>query len=88
MNWPVATLVVGLLLIAALIVNARAYSARVERQWPASGRFVAIDGVRLHLFEDGARDAPSIVFLHGANANAREPLVSEAKYAQDGDRGK
>ncbi|MGE0044775.1 MAG: alpha/beta fold hydrolase [Hyphomonadaceae bacterium] len=70
--WLGAALAVGLLI--ALYFNGREYTRDVEARWPAIGRFVEIDGVRLHVIERGARDAPPLLFLHGANSNAREFL--------------
>jgi pimeloyl-ACP methyl ester carboxylesterase len=60
--------------IGALYINGRVYAARVEKRWPPMGRFVTVDGVRLHLIERGSPAAPPVLFLHGATANAREFL--------------
>jgi len=46
---------------AAAFVNAKA--SRVERLFPATGRFVDVDGVRLHYAEQG--EGPPLVLLHG-----------------------
>ena len=45
---------------------------RIERAHPPSGRFVAVEGGRLHLVELGAPDAPPVVLLHGASDNLGE----------------
>jgi hypothetical protein len=49
-------------LAAAALYNT--YRARqVERQHPPAGRFVDVDGVRLHYLERG--EGPPVVLLHG-----------------------
>ncbi|MGE0828432.1 MAG: alpha/beta fold hydrolase [Hyphomonadaceae bacterium] len=82
----------NLLLIAAVLIAAallalyfhgRAYARRVEARWPPIGRFVEVDGVRLHIIERGRADAPPILFLHGATANAREFLNFTAALEAD-----
>jgi alpha-beta hydrolase superfamily lysophospholipase len=42
---------------------------KIERAHPPSGRFVEVEGGRLHLVELGAPDAPPVVLLHGASDN-------------------
>ncbi len=41
----------------------------IERGYPPAGRFVDVDGGRLHVLELGDADAPPIVLLHGASGN-------------------
>ncbi|WP_432379890.1 alpha/beta fold hydrolase [Duganella sp. P38] len=56
----------GLLTLAALAaayIAVRTQSARAERQHPPTGRFIDVDGVRLHYLEQGA--GPALVLLHG-----------------------
>lgn len=72
MIWIAATLIA--VFFAALYINGRYYVSNTERRWPAIGRFISVDGVRLHVIERGRSDAPPILFLHGANSNAREFL--------------
>jgi len=63
----------GLLASAALASFQR---ARVERQHPPKGRFVEVDGVRLHYLERGLqKDAPVLVLLHGAGSLAEDFLL-------------
>jgi pimeloyl-ACP methyl ester carboxylesterase len=48
-----------------------AYRARqAERQHPPTGRFIEVDGVKLHYLERG--DGPPVVLLHGNGAIARD----------------
>ncbi|HZL31305.1 MAG TPA: alpha/beta hydrolase [Pseudolabrys sp.] len=42
---------------------------RIEAGYPPAGRFVAVDGGRLHIVELGRTDAPPLVLLHGASGN-------------------
>lgn len=49
---------------------------RAEARNPPRGRFVEVDGVRLHVLERGDPDAPPLVLLHGNGANAEEMLLS------------
>lgn len=44
----------------------------IERANPPSGRFVDIEGGRLHIVELGRADAPPVVLLHGASGNLRD----------------
>jgi pimeloyl-ACP methyl ester carboxylesterase len=41
----------------------------IERSYPPSGRFVDVDGGRLHVLELGPADAPPVLLLHGASGN-------------------
>ncbi|EYD75911.1 hypothetical protein Rumeso_02529 [Rubellimicrobium mesophilum DSM 19309] len=51
-------------LLAAASVNTRLLAACAERDYPAGGAFLDVDGVRLHYAEQGG-DGPAVVFLHG-----------------------
>jgi pimeloyl-ACP methyl ester carboxylesterase len=69
------------LVVLALVANASAYVRRVERRWPPLGRFIEIDGARVHVIEAGPADAPPLLLIHGASANLRElwfPLAALA----------
>ena len=58
---------------AAALYNS--YRARqVERQHPPTGRFVEVDGVRLHYLERGA--GPPVVLLHGNVVTAEDWILS------------
>lgn len=43
--------------------------SKIEQAHPPSGRFVEVEGGRLHLVELGTADVPPIVLLHGAGDN-------------------
>ena len=49
---------------------------RIERAHPPAGRFVEVDGGRLHLLELGPPDAPPVVLLHGASGNLQDIRVA------------
>ncbi len=57
---------------SAVLVNRRA--AKAERDYLPKGRFVTIDGVRLHYLEKGS--GPPVVFLHGNGAMVEDILIS------------
>jgi pimeloyl-ACP methyl ester carboxylesterase len=79
------------LAVAAIIVAGAAVTAfaiaRIERAHPPSGRFVDVDGGRLHLVELGKRVIPSeaaaeedsrppVVLIHGASANLADTRLA------------
>ncbi len=64
----------------ALYVQQRAarHEARIDARFAPQGRFVSIDGARVHYLEQGAGEA--IVLIHGASGNALDlatPLMAE-----------
>ena len=56
-------------LVAALAIVTFVGTRLIERAYPPAGRFVAVDGGRLHIVERGNPDAPPVVLLHGASGN-------------------
>jgi pimeloyl-ACP methyl ester carboxylesterase len=52
----------------------RANSRRAEAETPPSGKFIAIDGVRLHYSDQG--DGPAVVLLHGNGMMLQDYEVS------------
>lgn len=69
-------LVVALvLLVVGLWGTTLVMSRRVEAQFPPIGKFVTVNGNRIHYIEVEAgadADLPVLLFLHGASGNARE----------------
>ena len=57
---------------SAMLVGRRA--AKAEREHPPKGRFVTVDGVRLHYLERGS--GRPVVFLHGNGAMVEDMLIS------------
>lgn len=61
--------VTGLGLLASWLV-VRAKSRQAEARHPPAGRFVSVDGVRLHYLERGT--GPALVLLHGNGVDATD----------------
>ncbi|MGI8527822.1 MAG: alpha/beta fold hydrolase [Pseudolabrys sp.] len=57
------------LALAALAVVTVIGTAEIERGYPPAGRFVDVEGGRVHVLELGAPEAPPVVLLHGASGN-------------------
>ncbi|MDQ0447186.1 pimeloyl-ACP methyl ester carboxylesterase [Methylobacterium aerolatum] len=55
--------------VASLIIT-----LRVGAQHPPEGPFVAVPGGRLATIQAGPADGPPVVLLHGASANASDPM--------------
>jgi pimeloyl-ACP methyl ester carboxylesterase len=64
-----AGLVLAVGALASLVIN-----LRVEAAHPPAGPFVAVTGGRLATLQDGPPGGPPIVLLHGASANASDPM--------------
>lgn len=65
---------VGALVIGVMAVANYAVARRTERKHPPRGRFIEVDGVRLHVLERGS--GPAVVLLHGNGAMAEDFLIS------------
>jgi hypothetical protein len=55
-----------------VLVNRRA--AQAERDYLPRGKFLTVDGVRLHYVKNG--NGPPVVFLHGNGALVKDMLIS------------
>ncbi|MYM37392.1 hypothetical protein GTP38_23980 [Duganella sp. FT94W] len=64
----------------ATYVTVRLQSARAERDNPPAGRFIEIDGLRLHYIEQG--EGPTLVLLHGHIVMADEERAGLAPPGQ------
>ena len=62
--------------LAACAFVVQRQTQRAEAMNPPRGRFLEIDGVRLHVLERGDPDATPLLLLHGNGANAEEMLLS------------
>jgi len=62
--------------LAACAWWVRHQTRRVQTEHPPQGRFVEVDGVRLHVMERGDPEAPPLVLLHGNGATAEELVLS------------
>jgi pimeloyl-ACP methyl ester carboxylesterase len=67
--FAVAGLVLAVGALASLAISLRVGSAH-----PPAGPFVAVTGGRLATIQDGPADGPPVVLLHGASANASDPM--------------
>ena len=67
-------LLAGAAVLAAAALWNRAQARRAERDHPPTGRFVEIDGIRLHYLERGS--GPPVVLLHGNVVTAEDYLLS------------
>jgi len=66
----------SLLILGAVFTYLYAWS--IERRFPPTGRFVTVEGSRLHYREEGPRQGPArgtIVLLHGASSNLVESML-------------
>ncbi len=79
----VLRIVLGIVLVLVLILVAAVLALRagagatdraeLEKRWAGPpSHFVVIDGVRMHVSEEGPADAPVVVLLHGSIVNLHE----------------
>lgn len=74
-----AALVAGVALLLAVGALATwVIARRIEARYPPLGRFVELDGGRLHLVEAGPADGgrAAVVLLHGASGNSADPMAA------------
>lgn len=65
--------------VVAAIIATRVIAARIEEAHPPGGRFVEVDGGRMHLYDLGPREGaagPPILLIHGATSNARDIVTA------------
>ncbi|MCO5072529.1 MAG: alpha/beta hydrolase [Rhizobiaceae bacterium] len=75
MIWIFVWVLAGLLLAAMLVVayfvlQTRRIARKAERLVPATGKFITLDGCRIHYVEAG--EGPPIVFIHGLGAQLHQ----------------
>ncbi|WP_201835320.1 alpha/beta fold hydrolase [Microvirga zambiensis] len=78
MSLLLSTIVVLLLVLGSGAAFTYLYAWCIERRFPPSGLFVAVEGCRIHYREDGPeRREPrgTIVLLHGASSNLVESML-------------
>ena len=63
-------LVVAALVLLGLVIATRLIAAKAERLVPACGKFVEIDGNRIHYVEEG--EGRPIIFVHGLGAQLHQ----------------
>ena len=65
-------ILIGVLIgLGLLMLYSLGYTAWANARWPAQGRFVEANGVRLHVL-DSATPGQPVLLLHGASVNARD----------------
>jgi pimeloyl-ACP methyl ester carboxylesterase len=71
---------ISLAIAAVVLGGLAAYTVssvrRIEHDHPPNGRFVEVDGGRLHLLELGPAGAPPVVLLHGATGNLNDMRIA------------
>jgi pimeloyl-ACP methyl ester carboxylesterase len=67
-------LLAGALALGATALMVRRQSRQAERRHPPKGRFIEVDGVRLHYIEAGEGDP--VVLVHGNGSMLEDPLLS------------
>lgn len=67
------TISLGILILAGLgaCVNSALYAGRINKEHPASGALIEVNGADVHVLQQG-ESGPVVVMVHGASANARE----------------
>jgi pimeloyl-ACP methyl ester carboxylesterase len=70
---PAPLFAAGAALVAAVVANHLA-ARRIERRYPAEGKFISVDGVRLHYLEQG--EGPPLVLIHGNAVSAEDFRLS------------
>ena len=72
----------GLAAVALLLLAGAAYTGievwRIERRFPPAGSFVTVTGRAIHFIDLPADDPdqPTLVFIHGASGNLRDPMLA------------
>ncbi len=61
-----------LMLSVTLALYSYAASLWIERQYPPIGKFIEVDGLRLHYVMQGDGPGPALLLVHGASSNLRE----------------
>jgi pimeloyl-ACP methyl ester carboxylesterase len=72
-RWATPVLLGGAALAAAFVA-VQAAKAKVERDHPPAGKFVDVNGVRLHYIEQG--QGPTVVLLHGNGVTSNDFVLS------------
>jgi pimeloyl-ACP methyl ester carboxylesterase len=63
-------------LLAACALFVQRQRRKAERDFPAKGRFITVDGVKLHYLRQGSEADPTLVLLHGNGSMAEELDIS------------
>lgn len=69
----------GLIVLGTLfagLVTGHASARGIAEDYPPQGRFITVDGVRLHYRMSGPEEGPAVLVLHGASSNLEEPYTA------------
>lgn len=50
-------------------------SSRIDKRYPPIGRFIEVNGTRLHFVDEGPRQGPAVLLIHGASSNLRDMII-------------
>lgn len=64
------------LIPALLALYSWGASRWIEHRYPPAGRFIEVNGLRLHYVEQGTGPGPALLLVHGASSNLREFTTS------------
>ncbi len=67
---------IGLVICASITIVS---SNRIEKRYPPIGNFIDVNGTRLHYVDEGPREAPAVLLIHGASSNLRDMLIPARK---------
>lgn len=70
-----ASLIAAGALLGACALHVQANARRALRKNPPQGRFISVDGVRLHYIDTGG-DKPAVLLLHGNGSMVKELEIS------------
>ena len=70
--------IIALGLLACAIVTI-VMSGRIDKRYPPIGSFIEVNGTRLHYVDEGPKDAPAVLLIHGASSNMRDMLIPARK---------
>ena len=74
--WVTLALVAGLVLVGAVVTAVA--TAVIEARYPPNGRFVEVEGGRLHLVDLSPTDRQplgTVLLLHGASGSSADPML-------------
>ena len=76
----------GLIVLGTLfagLVTGHASARSIGEEYPPTGTFITVDGVRLHYKITGPEDGPPVLVLHGASSNLEEPRTALSQALAD-----
>ena len=74
--WILAAAGALALMVLAGCASVAGRSAAIEEAYPPTGRFIEVEGARLHYEITGPDSAPAVLVLHGASSNLHDPKLA------------